>query len=221
MPSAVLKRGESYNPSRQHRTIRLRHLLENSLTCISSRSQIKDLDAHLSTSAKKCLYQNPNFLRICSCRIMRCCLKQTWKKAGTWYLPFSFDCAIMPYACRVGISVLLQLPKLARRVRLPYPAPKTETVRKDGFCFCIPAGVEPEGSWQGAGGALQPEAASAAADLLRVRRTQYRLGPFLFLKGGLAGPPFCCNAAGLRASKRLTRLHILSMINQINIGRSG
>ena len=27
-------------------------------------------------------------------------------------------------ACRVGISVLLQLPKLARRVRLPYPAPR-------------------------------------------------------------------------------------------------
>ena len=42
-------------------------------------------------------------------------------------LTFSIEiCSAACYtiqACRVGISVLLQLPKLARRVRLPYPAP--------------------------------------------------------------------------------------------------
>ena len=34
-----------------------------------------------------------------------------------------------------------------------------------GFSFWHKRGVEPEGSWQGAGGALQPEAASAAAEV--------------------------------------------------------
>ena len=49
---------------RQHRTIHLQ-------LCISSRNQIKDLDAHLSISAKKCRHQNLTFLRIRSRRIMR------------------------------------------------------------------------------------------------------------------------------------------------------
>ena len=52
-----------------------------SLTCISSRSQIKDLDAHLSIPAKNCLHQNPIFLRIRSCRIMRYCLNSVLKAA--------------------------------------------------------------------------------------------------------------------------------------------
>ena len=55
------------------------------------------------------------------------------KKAGTWYLPFFSACVILPLARRVGISVLLQLPKLARRVRLPYPAPRQK--KPAPFCF--------------------------------------------------------------------------------------
>ena len=70
-------------------------------------------------------------------------------------------------ARRVGISVLLQLPKLARRVRLPYPAPNKRAVRQDGpFVWrLLFAGVEPEGAWRHAGGMSQPEVASAAAEV--------------------------------------------------------
>ena len=54
----------------QHRTIRLRHLPDKmcpDLVTFSCNTQ--------SIPAKKCRYQNPFSLGICSCRIMRCCLK--------------------------------------------------------------------------------------------------------------------------------------------------
>ena len=56
-------------PLRQHRTIRLRHLPEKpcpDLVTFSCNTQ--------SIPAKNCLHQNPVFLGICSCRIMRYCL---------------------------------------------------------------------------------------------------------------------------------------------------
>ena len=56
---------------RQHRTIRLRHLPENprpDFVTFSCNTQ--------SIPAKNCLHQNVDFLGICSCRIMRCCLKK-------------------------------------------------------------------------------------------------------------------------------------------------
>ena len=55
---------------RQHRTIRLRHLSEK------SRSDFVTFSCNTqSIPAKNCLHQNPIFLEICSCRIMRCRLR--------------------------------------------------------------------------------------------------------------------------------------------------
>ena len=54
---------------RQYRTIRLRHLPDKTrpdFVIFSCNTQ--------SIPAKKCLYQNPFSLGICSCRIMRYCL---------------------------------------------------------------------------------------------------------------------------------------------------
>ena len=62
---------------RQHRTIRLRHLPEKpypDLVTFSCNTQ--------SIPAKNCLYQNPVFLGICSCRIMRYCLKWRIDESG-------------------------------------------------------------------------------------------------------------------------------------------
>ena len=51
------------------------------------------------------------------------------------------------------------------RVRPPPPAPKSRSaIGAARFCI-VQQGVEPEGSWQSAGGALQPEAACAAAQV--------------------------------------------------------
>ena len=51
------------------------------------------------------------------------------------------------------------------RVRPPPPAPKSRSaIGVARFCI-VQQGGEPEGSWQSAGGALQPEAACAAAQV--------------------------------------------------------
>ena len=51
------------------------------------------------------------------------------------------------------------------RVRPPPPAPKSRSaIGAARFCI-VQQGGEPEGSWQSAGGALQPEAACAAAQV--------------------------------------------------------
>ena len=140
------------------------------------------------------------------------------KKAGTWYLPFFSACVILPLARRVGISVLLQLPKLARRVRLPYPAPR----QKKPAPFCFPGlrkGREsatsavsfflskPEVSRGTSGlvlkddfrfcissGVEQPEPDSAAAEagsrtLLHVRRSLLRSASPVCVRAGKAPHP--------------------------------
>ena len=52
-----------------------------------------------------------------------CVFFRAKNKKLTFSIEICFAACYTIQACRVGISVLLQLPKLARRVRLPYPAP--------------------------------------------------------------------------------------------------
>ena len=122
-------------------------------------------------------------------------------KCASFLLAFFQRLCYTTQARRVGISVLLQLPKLARRVRLPYPAPKGKAAQMGGFSFWHRVGVEPEGSWQGAGGALQPEVACPSAaprrrSLRTARKRQLRKRlPFSLLCS--VSPPFKIGPAAL------------------------
>ena len=79
--------------------------------------------------------------------------------------------------CRVGISVLLQLPKLARRVRLPYPAPLRNDLWMSGsragasastakvFLRSTPAIASPD-----CGGVFAVDASRSSADFMNGRK---------------------------------------------------
>ena len=70
---------------------------------------------------------------------------------------------------RKPVDPIISFPLLPRAEkkckRIPYGVPENAIPRRGVAFFAFSGGFEPEGTWQGAGGALQPEVACAAAQV--------------------------------------------------------